>query len=308
MKKALIIVPRLDISWKTERANKTIGKMLYPNIRKYWLKFSESYSKYLSSKNFDTEVKFLPLGGLVAEEIKKLNYDLILIPHRQKEQFDCGKNAKYYMQMVFPWLFSIDDIGWCAGSSIYPLKIKKYEKHINYDYIKKYCDVGGSKFEQKKNEFKYPEKFILFTIQVPNDMTIQYHSDVEVIDAMISTILFAKKINMPVLVKAHPGLKSTYKNMFIEKIKNLNWGQWIENVHILDCIRKSEAVVTVNSGTGMEAIMQNKPVFTFGRADYDTVSNGELTLESWQNKDMYIPDYKNFIETYCNNMFNVIEG
>lgn len=307
--KGLIISPRLDVTFKSKTAPSTIGKILYPEIRKYWEYFAIKYKKYLiDSGEFNSiDVISVPLGSLTPSSVIEISdrYDVVYVPHRQKEQFDCGPKAMYYMQMVFPWLFSVDNLGWCAGSSFYPIQPIKQSSYTNYDNLSIYCNSGKSKFLQKNNKINFPESFILYTLQVPNDMTIQYHSNVSVLDAMTNTLEFGQKNDIPVLVKCHPGLKNNLKSLFINKTKEYKKSVWLEDCHILECIQKSSAVATVNSGTGMEAIMQNKPVFVFGNSEYDSVAHKNLTLQSWEDKEKYIPHYKDFIETYCNKMFDV---
>jgi hypothetical protein len=300
--KSLILVPRPDISSKDKEGPPNIGPPS-SELKALWGNFAEQFALQLGG----ADIQYVALGGLTTEYVKSVaeKYDKVYVPHRQRAEFDCGPKALYYMQMVFPWLFSIDKEGWCAGSSQYPIQPEKHDSHPKYYYLKKHCDDGGSKFDQKNNEFNFPEKYILYTIQIPYDLTIQYHSDIQVIDAMSKTIIFGKEIGIPVLVKNHPSLKPRLKQQFINRVKELKWGEWIEDIHILDCIRNSEAVVTVNSGTGMEAIMQDKPVFTFGRADYDAVAHKELNVENWNDKYRYIYLYKNFIESYCEKMFEV---
>jgi capsule polysaccharide modification protein KpsS len=53
--------------------------------------------------------------------------------------------------------------------------------------------------------------------------------------------------------------------------------RWIDDVNIHEIIPHARAVVVVNSGTGMETLLHKRPVVTFGRCEYDCVSNKATT-------------------------------
>jgi capsule polysaccharide modification protein KpsS len=52
---------------------------------------------------------------------------------------------------------------------------------------------------------------------------------------------------------------------------------WVDNVSIHDLIPQAKAVIVVNSGTGMETLLHKTPIVTFGRCEYDCVSNKATT-------------------------------
>ena len=66
-------------------------------------------------------------------------------------------------------------------------------------------------------------------------------------------------------------------NIFDEsKIKDANLKKrqiyWIDDISIHQLLESCMAVFTVNSGVGLEAILHRKKVFTFGNADYSSIS------------------------------------
>jgi capsule polysaccharide export protein KpsC/LpsZ len=81
---------------------------------------------------------------------------------------------------------------------------------------------------------------------------------------------------------------------------------WARNINIHDLLSNCEAVFTVNSGAGMEAILHNKPVFCYGKSDYASVSHYILKDEiNWSERNKYIKNYKGFFEAYVNSMISV---
>lgn len=311
--KIIILKPRLDVPFKyAGEIPKEKGEI--SKIRSYWEKFVRKLSSHYSSKGNDVEIIEKPLWQFDNQFVLKLSYSKIFIPHHCVKTFDESKrltNAFYYMQMVFPWLFQVDNIGWCADASVWPIK-----PSINCDkqIFKKYqnlCKQGLSKFPQpKRNQFINQNKYILFLCQLPYDQTIKLHSDISVMDALIKTIKISISLGIQLIIKPHP-LNKEAMRPFLELAAKNNLTSnkyeilWAKTANIHDLLEKCEAVFTVNSGGGMEAILHNKPVFCFGRSDYASVSHFITDGIDWQNKDKYISQYPNFLDAYVKSMIDV---
>ena len=311
--KIIILKPRLDIDFGyREEIPQERGKI--PEIRVYWDRFVNKLSFDYRSEAMDVEVIERPLWQFNSQDILKLRYNKIFIPHHCRKTFDKDNqliNAFYYMQMVFPWLFQVDSIGWCADASVWPIKPSiKCDKKI----FKKYQNLttlGLSKFPQpKRNQFIPKNKYILFLCQLPYDQTIKLHSKISVIDALIKTIQISISLGIQLIIKPHPGNKDSMKpflktaskyNLTLNKNKIL----WAEFINIHDLLENCEAVFSVNSGGGMEAILHNKPVFCFGKSDYASVSHYVDDSINWNDKDKYISHYPNFLDAYVKSMVDV---
>jgi capsule polysaccharide modification protein KpsS len=98
-----------------------------------------------------------------------------------------------------------------------------------------------------------------------------YHSEVSVITALRATLEAAKQNGQTVLVKGHPVNPSAMIELQSLTREYPN-AVWMDDVSILDAIENSKCVVTVNSGTGMEALALGKSVLVFGRCEYDCVA------------------------------------
>jgi len=181
------------------------------------------------------------------------------------------------MQTVFPFQFYIDSKGFAGGASRYPFDFDR-DREIPpgsfYAQMQARALAGESKFQQPAIGSLKIEggPYVLFLCQIPHDETIKYHSDISVLDAMIATCEATKKLNMPLIVKGHPVNPGSMGSLY-QAAKQYDHVDWVDDVSIHDLIPKAHAVVVVNSGTGMEAMLHKRPVITFGRCEYDCVSN-----------------------------------
>lgn len=277
--KVLLLAPRLDISFKHNPAIKKIPdkKPTKMPIRQHWDTFIANVIKVYSSRpNVEFVVEELPLWQFNQKVIDKHSPDLALIPHKEAHNFPV-KNAQpyYYMQTTIPYIFSVDSKGWAGGASVYPYD-SLFTEQIDYtifNEFKQRIENNQSKFDQpKQRELNLPKDYILFACQITYDETIKWHSNVSVGKTLIKVCKATEKLGIPLVVKGHPinpdnmlGLK--------DSIKNYKHVTWLLEANIHQLIQHSRCVVVVNSGVGLEALLHEKPVVTFGRAEYDCVSN-----------------------------------
>ena len=59
----------------------------------------------------------------------------------------------------------------------------------------------------------------------------------------------------------------------IDNISQLNKFIWLDQVSIHQTLASADVVITVNSGVGLEAVLHQKKVLTFGNADYSTIAH-----------------------------------
>lgn len=282
-KRILILAPRLDMSFKNDgNPIPPIEKMGPPNhpIRIHWKNFVYKLEKLHKDRGDKVIVKTLPLWQFTKDFVHNFDPDITYVPHHSAKSFygtwsEIRSSVRYYMQTVFPHLFSIDISGW-GGDNTFALSDKSVP-HEDYfhQYINEFVVKRKSKFEQPMDSALPPinEPFILFTCQLPHDQNVINQSNVSVENALKSVLNFAKLWNLNLVIKAHPinraamvPLKSMvenfgYKNSF-----------WTEDSNIHTLLEHCQALYTVNSGTGLEAILHRKPVFTFGRSDYKDVA------------------------------------
>ena len=272
-----VLFPRLDVMFKKGPVPEQRGSI--PPIRLHWQQFAQTLINHHRLKGDRVEMIEEPLWKFTPEFAESLDADIIYVPHRERHAFPVNnKEARYYMQTVFPWQFYIDSKGYAGGASCYPFK---YDSSAENDFYDKMCAravLGESKFEQPaKKAFDTASEFILFACQIPHDETIKHHSDYNVEQALEATCKATAELNIPLYVKPHPvNPASQMPLLFIaNKYKHV---RWIEGVNIHDIMSKAKAVVVVNSGTGMEALLHRRPVITFGRCEYDCVTNQATTV------------------------------
>jgi len=279
VKKILLLAPRLDLSFKHNPAIIKVPdkKPTKIPIRLHWETFLSNVIKEYSNRN-DVElvVEELPLWQFNQKVIDRHNPDIVLVPHKEQHNFPVENSQPYYyMQTTIPYLFSVDPVGWAGGASVYPYN-SLFEDRLNSDIFNKLKDRihnNQSKFDQpKQSDLNLPKDYVLFACQITYDETIKWHSNVSVGKSLIKVCKATEQLGIPLVVKGHPvnpdnmlGLK--------DSIKNFKHVTWFMNANIHQLIEHSRCVVVVNSGVGLEALLHEKPVVTFGRAEYDCVTN-----------------------------------
>lgn len=312
-KHVLIFRPWLSVPFKNTGATNLVNdETNLPPIRKHWKTFLENLQLQLSHRaNITLKIVHAPLWKLEEEfhnVIAQEKPDVVFFPHRNSQQlWSNHTKIYYYMQSVFPWIFTVDTQGWGGTHSMYPFNPD--HGNLNYDLwnsFQEYIGRNSSKFEQPKSEVKLPKNYILFPCQIPHDETIKFHSNFTVEHVLNQLLLWANSKDVNVIVKGHPVNPGA-----MQRLKNLtsmhSSGIWVDNVSIHQAIRESDAVFTVNSGTGFEALLHEKPVVTFGQAEYDTVTtpiHDEITFDALDSAYDDCPyrkdDYVRMLDAFVN--------
>lgn len=275
MRKVAILFPRLDVAFKEGHVPVQRGPI--PQIRMHWQNMGNMLLNHHRVKGDDVRFIEKPLWQFTPEFAASLDADIVYIPHKSVDTFPVpNKEVRYYMQTVFPWQFYIDPKGFAGGASRYPFDPDLVGGNF-YDLMASRARMGESKFEQPaKKNISLPSDFVLYLCQIPHDETIKYHSDVTVEQALEATCKATEALNIPLYVKGHPINPTSMINLMSIATKYRHT-RWIEDVNIHDIIPHARAVVVVNSGTGMETLLHKRPIVTFGRCEYDCVSNKATT-------------------------------
>ena len=278
-----IYMPRLDVSFKKGPTPKERGEI--PEIRIYWQRFCTMLKETYVKAGHSTRLIEAPLWQITETLVKEtsLNADIIYIPHKMRLNWHLDDRVFYYMQMVVPNIFSIDKQGWCASAEVWPI-LPRYitNESKSYTMLSSRIKDNTSKFVQpsKGNAF-LPDKFVFFPCQIPHDETIRFHSDVSVEDSLSALLQSINYVSdFSIVIKGHPANKNSMqslvkifhyykKNLEPELAKKI---QWIDECSIHDLLANCRAVFTVNSGVGFEALLHDRPVYTFGNADYASAS------------------------------------
>lgn len=301
-------LPRLDLPWKPlageVRAAPQISEDVI-DLRLQWKRFALLMANALERKGLQVDMYELPNWEIDRPRIDRDNSSVAFVPHRCMHNFGLGSTHVYfYMQEFFRWVFVVDQKGWSAASSQYPVNLDPQAGQTGkmFDHYRGRLHNGSldSKFAQNdrlplarllkddllpwdKNWLgkKVLRPYLFFPLQIPTDQSIEFFSDVSVLDAVAAVIAWARENGVVVVLKLHPANR---KSMIPFESLADGVTVFISNANVKDLIEHSQAVYTINSGVGFEALLQIKPVVTFGRTEYDCVTFNATTHtldEAW---------------------------
>ena len=223
-----------------------------------------------------------PGSEITAELADAAGADVVILPHRQR--FQCPglrTPALFLMQIAHRWMFTLDEDGWGAGAAAYPydgFKDSPDDSGVYERYRTALTSTNDSKFGQPDRKSRADlvaedilpaEPYLFFPCQIPDDEVVRFFCDVPELDAITAVTEWATKQRVHVVFKAHPAAPET--SVSFKAVANTAFTHWADaSVH--DLIEHSEAVVTLNSGVGHEAILHGKPVMMFGRSEYDCLA------------------------------------
>jgi hypothetical protein len=307
LEKVLILKPRLDVMFKKGPVPQERGPI--EPIRVHWEKFVDKLAFNEESKGNNVHVLELPNWQFTPELIDAIQPTKTYIPHKQAHQFPVPEcyGPRYYMQMVFPWLFQIDKQGWGPDASVWPIRPEEGHPDV-YSILAQRNIKGESKFPQPDRDKAFDHKgYVFFPCQIPHDETIRFHSNVSVAEALTETIDYCKERDIELIIKGHPvnpGSMTELREIGKDYL-------WADDVNINTLLHQCSVCVMVNSGVGMEAILHGKPVVVHGDSDYASVVynvSAERPFSTCMDCAMADrPDlvrYRDFINTYHDTMFD----
>lgn len=315
----VVLLPRIDLPFKEPKGFDPFVNFLalnaHSNLRENWVKFANELALMLNQLKIKTQIVNLPNWEITPELIDSIEGKCFLIPHRNDLNFNTSKMHFYYMQMIFPWLFTVDKSGWSAGASVYPCQPIQ-ERTGDEDFFACLSEFqlqsNESKFIQPKKKsrdelisegFIPDEPYIFFPLQIPHDESIKLFSPISAEIVVEELCLWAEKKSIKIVFKPHPvnlAAMEVYK-----KIVTKTTHFW-SSASVHDLISNARAVYLINSGVGFEALLHKKPVVTFGKVEYDCVTiKGEINnldsvwsdVQEW-NFDKKGQKYKSFVTWY----------
>lgn len=301
----VILAPRLDIPFKKFALVK--GGSVNEPIREHWERFvkkkvKQGYYKVESPRwMFNSKIEsYFPNAQ-------------ILVPHVEQHNWGGGDRTQFYMQTVFPELFTVDPLGWAGGAQY----IASFDEGANYDdgaFNEMKKRLGQGKFGHLQSDNtpwnKIQDEYIIVPLQLPHDETIKYHSDFSVEEFVTALCEMAvDNPDMPQLVfKGHPvNLKSMQPlKEIIEGYKQL----YVSDANFNELVKKAKAMFVLNGGSGQEAMLHEIAVACFGRCDYaPAVVNGNIKnpYDAWEqikndNWDKRLTLYKKWFDWYINDI------
>ena len=199
-----------------------------------------------------------------------------------------------------PLHFTMDTVGYAAASSI------TYDEpdYINYDStsffekdVPKYIEDRQSKWSDRQDEFKFlnkelslPDDHVLVIGQMPGDQTVTQMSFGNHWDKLCA-IVEELKGTQPIVVKLHPTLKRESDNWAMYEQKIIQWRNegvtvFEEFESLYDILPKTKVAIIENSTCGIECMMHDVPIISYGYPEYH-----------WITKDLrHLSQLKMFVE------------
>jgi len=220
-----------------------------------------------------------------------INYILMPNPYGNEKRYSLYKAIKEKKEIKYlasdrgalpnSWFFDLN--GFNADSESYdskywdkPLSTEKEQKVIEYIKNETGSDVAlelqgarlGADSLRKKLNIVKNKKVLFVPLQRPSDTVIKYFSgNVEDMEHFLKNIVEIQeklKEDWVVIVKKHP-LESI--RLYEDKLIYVE-----DDTHFKDLIELCDAVMLINSGVGVTAMMYQKPVVHFGKAFYSNES------------------------------------
>jgi len=201
---------------------------------------------------------------------------------------DPGPGAYCIKGAALPDLWYLDPqgySGWCAlardpalqaRSAQYDLAaadavIARYQHRFQTENLSRYAQPG-------RRTAASGERFAVFyPLQVNNDevLKLSRFAQFEVLEALIQT---AERLRRPVVVKRHPLCGSDH---IVQALKAAARSDFVtvseDSIH--DLIASSGAVLTANSGVGLQALVHGAPVFSLAASEYAHMTTPLVTLD-----------------------------
>ena len=164
----------------------------------------------------------------------------------------------------------------------------------------------------KKNQL--PSRFIFVPFQVPHDTQISTHSpwirDMEhLFNEVMAAVDALNDQSLYVVFKEHPSWHKHFEHLY----SCHRQACFANDNNTAELIKKSHAVITINSTVGFEAMLLNKPVITLGEACFNieglvlnTMNNVQL-VEALKNISYWRPNkeiMQNFFK-YLENIYAI---
>lgn len=224
-----------------------------------------------------------------------------------------NNNILRWKEGYFNDMITFYDEGFSGWSELCDKKIsKKISKISDIDagnfFLKlknKYINSNISKYEQPEfSSFNFPKEYIFFPLQKIED-SVMLHSYIKplILVEKIIKILNNKKI--PLIIKKHPRCSNPELECLLKKYE-AKQQIILYNGSIHDVIKKAKTIYVINSGVGFESLLHLKPVVTFGKSDYMSMTRNVKDLAEIEKETFYslneerISDIKKFLYYYIN--------
>ena len=245
------------------------------------------------------------------------NPDLNVYNHCHLSELNTENNLIFKPTAPSSEYFAIDTLGYASASELAfkePHTLKYIHSNNIFNLINnksnKWDDSILLKWRKPKNVVK---DHILIIGQMPDDESVTGHSFGNHIEKITAIIKELKNEN--VLVKLHPRYKPTKKFMALCEQYNVELMKGYYSIH--DILPYTKVAIIENSTAGIECLMHNVPIISYGWPEYHwathklqslTELKGLVNNLDWYDK-LYAKDFINwYINSYlCSDVHNTKE-
>ncbi|OYU16721.1 MAG: hypothetical protein CFE34_19510 [Rhodobacteraceae bacterium PARR1] len=194
---------------------------------------------------------------------------------RHPRALNAGVAYVYPFWHLDPW--GIRAFSSIAAKSFDPATIPNGPARAFVDRLRARLVVGRkSRYAQPQERVALPQGAIAVFLQDEShrDLTETCHLSM---DQMLAAVT-ARDDPRPILIKPHPLDSDATRHRTLRRLARRDPRVQVVAANIHDMIAAASVVVTINSATGLEAMMQGKPVILCGRADFHHVATTVATV------------------------------
>lgn len=178
-------------------------------------------------------------------------------------------------------LYSIDRTGYSGWSDIcrHPERYRADIEAIDRDEAsqviasyRKSLATGVTKIEQDADDAELPDRFVFFALQKRIDSVAEL-AWLDALDVLEAASAASRELQQPLVVKKHPLCDSLAVEVKLQKLCSENPWLRVSRAHVRDLLAGASAVITANSGVGLEALIAGRPVYCFGTSEWSAVTH-----------------------------------
>lgn len=207
---------------------------------------------------------------------------------------------------------------WCAARYYVAMfwARKRYPHYIHHRssdifyYVKSWLRAGWRKYWYalveagiaRRSRAGRLGRFFIFPLQVATDSQIRVHSNYGSVADALEDVLASFCIHAPedvkLVVKHHPmdrgftGYRRKIECFVQEHPQMRGRVEYVHDISLPDLLRHGMGMVTVNSTSGLSALIHNMPVKVLGRANYDIpgIASQQSLRDFWKQPQPPEPD------------------
>lgn len=196
---------------------------------------------------------------------------------------DLGKRL-HVKESAFAHQFTIDKrgfAGWHSTAEKDLVSFLKESSQLDEAYISNrfreisefYVNNNVSKYAQHSIDQtldSFSQNYYFLALQVTNDVVAKL-SYLKVAELLDQTVKICTENGCPLIIKRHPKCQSSEIERALKHYRKFD-NICISNASVHTLLANCKAVITVNSGVGMEALLHKKTVISSGKSDYSLIA------------------------------------